>query len=219
MMFQSMTGILPLVGKDAFDTLWKHVHEEPPLMADVRPDLSISPAVQRIVSRALEKDLVLRYQTGEEMVSDLLNCLTVEETGGHLALQSLASGWTTAGVSDWSQEPQPPQPQAKAPPVSASFEAKTAPPADAATILKEAGLVNTQDLQQAKAVVDHVGGDIAAILVATGKLERNMLDAARKCKSAIEKKEMSLSQSCVLLNYCFRAKCAYEAALEELGMR
>lgn len=208
MMFQAITGTLPFIGKDAFETLYMHVHQAPPLMATVRPDLNISPAVQKIVSQALEKDLDNRYQTADEMVSDLQALAAQPLADAPKVPTAATADWSTAGPSDWSTEPTahvalPPAP----------------PPLNAALILQQAGLINTQDLQQAKSVVDHVGGDIAAILVATGKVDRNMVDAARKCKSSMEKEQMSLSQSCVVLNYCFRARCDFEAALEELGMR
>jgi len=227
MMFQSMTGTLPFIGKDAFETLYKHVHEAPPLMATVRPDLTFWPEVQKIISKALEKDLDHRYQTAEEMVSDLQTLKNVRwsgqgtqqaapsrpslpPTGGQptdIAGHPAAADWghVARQPTEWSNEPAQPKPPSS--------------PLNAAHILQQAGLINTQDMQQAKAVVDHVGGDIAAILVATGKLDRVMLDAARKCKSSMENGQMNLSQSCVVLNYCFRARCNYEAALEELGMR
>jgi hypothetical protein len=90
---------------------------------------------------------------------------------------------------------------------------------NAAGLLQLAGLIDAEDLSQARTVVGQVGGDPAAILVASGKLDRQLLDAARKCKSAIERGEMTESKSCVVLNYCYRAKCDYDVALEELGMR
>ena len=62
-MYEMFTGAVPFTGETFMGVLAKHLAETPPPMTSVYPDLSISPSLQAVIMRALEKDLTVRYQT------------------------------------------------------------------------------------------------------------------------------------------------------------
>jgi hypothetical protein len=62
-----------------------------------------------------------------------------------------------------------------------------------------------------------VGGDTAQILLATGKLEKWILDAANTCKYWIEQGALNIPNAIILLNYCIRARSGFDEAVQELG--
>jgi serine/threonine-protein kinase len=62
-MYEMFTGAVPFTGETFLGVLTKHLSEPAPLMNVVFPELSISPPLQAVIMRALEKDPAVRYQT------------------------------------------------------------------------------------------------------------------------------------------------------------
>jgi len=72
MMFQMMTGRLPFQGDSMATLMYKIANEEHPSADSVRPDLPR--CVSIIINRTLAKERKKRYQTGEQMASDIGKC-------------------------------------------------------------------------------------------------------------------------------------------------
>lgn len=70
-MFESLTGRVPFLGRNYADTMGKQISEAPPKMADVRPDLSIPASFEKIIHKAMAKQPDDRYQTLTQMRKDL----------------------------------------------------------------------------------------------------------------------------------------------------
>ncbi|HEY2018436.1 MAG TPA: protein kinase, partial [Bryobacteraceae bacterium] len=68
-LFEMLTGAPPFRGDSQLSVMRAIVHDEPPKLLAVRPD--IPGEVNAIVVRALEKDPARRYQSAAEMVRDL----------------------------------------------------------------------------------------------------------------------------------------------------
>jgi len=68
-LFEMLAGRTPFAGESNLSILHAIVHEAPRRLGELRPDLP--PEIERIVARALEKDLARRYQTATEMADDL----------------------------------------------------------------------------------------------------------------------------------------------------
>lgn len=66
-LYESITGRVPIVGKSFLDTIQKVVSLDPPSFADSAPDLKISPEVEAVVMRCLEKNPDKRYQSMAEL--------------------------------------------------------------------------------------------------------------------------------------------------------
>jgi len=195
MMYQCATGILPFVGKDPFETMYKHIYEKAHPFDKIRPDVQFPAELERIIFKALDIDLSRRYATVDELLADLELLRTQDPEVMQIS--------APAGL----------KPRA---PVSVS-QAVTQIEISAPGLLRQAGIIAPQDLDTIAKLTAEVGGDTASILLATGKLEPSMLDAANTCKKWIELGKMNISQAIILLNYCFRARSNFNEAMTELG--
>ncbi|MHB8418915.1 MAG: serine/threonine protein kinase [Myxococcales bacterium] len=70
-LFEMLTGRLPFQADNPIAMLMKHQTEPPAAFADVRPDLDLSPQLERIVRKALAKRLQDRYQTMAECLVEV----------------------------------------------------------------------------------------------------------------------------------------------------
>ncbi|MDR3616816.1 MAG: tetratricopeptide repeat protein [Candidatus Obscuribacterales bacterium] len=73
-MYEVLTGVPPLVGANAIDTLHKHINEDPEPFSDARslPE-NVPPHLENIIFKALSREIESRYQTMQEMLNDLSN--------------------------------------------------------------------------------------------------------------------------------------------------
>jgi serine/threonine protein kinase len=75
LLYQLCTGALPFDSETPVGFLTAHLSQLPVPPRTRRPDLSISPSLDVLVSRALEKDPARRFQSADEMRTALLSCL------------------------------------------------------------------------------------------------------------------------------------------------
>jgi len=68
-MYQVLTGVLPFVATNNYSMMYQITNVEPQPPSSLRKD--IPPSLDRIVKRAMEKELERRYQTWEEFSLDL----------------------------------------------------------------------------------------------------------------------------------------------------
>ena len=68
-LFELLCGRPPFVAQGFSRLINKILHEEPPLLRELRVD--VPPALEEIVQRALQKDPEHRYKSGRELASDL----------------------------------------------------------------------------------------------------------------------------------------------------
>jgi serine/threonine protein kinase len=183
MMYQSITGRLAFLGKDAMDTMYKHVYESARPFAEVRPDLNFPPELERIVFKTLEIEREKRYATMEDLEADLV---ALQRSGAQVTAKKPAQSHNSIEISSTG-------------------------------LLRQAGIVSQEDLDNVSHLAAEVGGDTGAMLLATGKLEKWTLDAANKCKSLIEKGALEIPRAIILLNYCSRARAGFDEAVRDLG--
>ncbi len=69
LIFECLTNRLPFDGDNPVTVALKQVQEPPPLPSSINP--SITPDMEKIIMKALEKDPLRRYQSAEEMLYDL----------------------------------------------------------------------------------------------------------------------------------------------------
>ncbi len=72
LMYEVLTGRQPLTGDTALDTMYRQVSQIPLPFASVLPANKISPGMEAIVFRAMEKQPAKRYQNPLELKEDLL---------------------------------------------------------------------------------------------------------------------------------------------------
>ncbi|HEY9792981.1 MAG TPA: serine/threonine-protein kinase [Candidatus Obscuribacterales bacterium] len=71
-MYEALIGKPPIAGDHVLETMYKHMNERPRRFSEVRSDLKISPKLEAVVMRALEKEPENRYQSMSELHDDLL---------------------------------------------------------------------------------------------------------------------------------------------------
>jgi eukaryotic-like serine/threonine-protein kinase len=70
-MYESLTGQLPILGKSMVETMSRHVTEMPRSFNEARPDLYIPERLEHVVFKALAKNREDRHQSMEELSQDL----------------------------------------------------------------------------------------------------------------------------------------------------
>jgi serine/threonine protein kinase len=82
MMFEMLTGRVPFDGESAESILMKHLLEDAPTMAEVRPELAEGNVFQPIVDKLLKKNPDERFQTATELrleVEQALNAVLLKK--------------------------------------------------------------------------------------------------------------------------------------------
>ena len=69
-LYEMLTGQAPFIGESPVAVAMKHVREQPVPPSHYAPDLP--PDLERIVLKAMAKDVSARYQTAEELRADLV---------------------------------------------------------------------------------------------------------------------------------------------------
>lgn len=62
-LFEALTGKVPFQGEGSLETLAMHMNYKPPTLCEARSDLSFSSEIENIVSRCLEKNPSMRFQS------------------------------------------------------------------------------------------------------------------------------------------------------------
>jgi eukaryotic-like serine/threonine-protein kinase len=78
-LYEMLTGRPPYTGDSPMSVAFQHVSTEAPLPSSLNAD--VSPSLDAVVTKAMRKDPVARYQTADEMRADLLSVLKGEEVG------------------------------------------------------------------------------------------------------------------------------------------
>jgi serine/threonine-protein kinase len=76
-LYELLTGQVPFAGDSMFSIALKHLQEQPRSVRELDPNIPV--AVEQIVQKAMSKDQASRYQTAEELASDLKRLLQAED--------------------------------------------------------------------------------------------------------------------------------------------
>ncbi|MEZ4300896.1 MAG: serine/threonine-protein kinase [Polyangiaceae bacterium] len=71
MLYEMMTGKVPFDRGASVNTLMAHVNDQPPALADANPKIQISPQMESVIYRCLEKDPAKRYTSMNELLTAL----------------------------------------------------------------------------------------------------------------------------------------------------
>ena len=69
--YETLTGRLPLIGKTMVETMSKHITDMPPRFTEIRPDLYIPERLEAVIWKAMAKDPANRHQSMAELCRDL----------------------------------------------------------------------------------------------------------------------------------------------------
>jgi len=118
-LFKLLTGRLPFYAENSYSLLYQIMHGEPPLLKTFRHD--IPEQLEVIMRRAMQKDMLQRYQTWKEFTRDLADFLSyntetqteIFDTEKFDTLRSLSFFrnigdtvlWEILRISDWRKVP------------------------------------------------------------------------------------------------------------------
>jgi Leucine-rich repeat (LRR) protein len=74
-LYHALTGAPPIHGGSSIETLFKHVHEVPPSMAEASLGKRFPAALEAVVAKTLKKDPAERYETFDELKEALSTAL------------------------------------------------------------------------------------------------------------------------------------------------
>jgi serine/threonine-protein kinase len=87
--YESLTGKLPILGKTLVDTMSRHLTEPPVPFKEARPDLYIPERLEAVIFKALAKDPADRHQSMQELKMDLEGAIPQPGRSQVLRTQSL----------------------------------------------------------------------------------------------------------------------------------
>src|SRR5262249_51454336 len=80
-LFEMLCGRPPFLAETPVQLLLKHIQQIPPRFSDIRPELKISPELEAVVRKSLEKGPENRFQSVLEFSLALDKCLRTMTTG------------------------------------------------------------------------------------------------------------------------------------------
>ncbi|HZV03110.1 MAG TPA: serine/threonine-protein kinase [Planctomycetota bacterium] len=113
-LFRMTTGKLPFTCKDPMEYLPKHLYEKPPVPSVFAPDRGITPELDKVMLKLLEKRADSRYQTAAEVLSDIRTKVRPSLGNSGPAGAASAAVFSSAEVT---------RPQMSAPPQQQAMEA------------------------------------------------------------------------------------------------
>ena len=97
MIYEMMTGKVPFDRGASVNTLMAHVNDVPPPLADVNPKIQISPQMESIIYRCLEKDASRRFASMNELLVALKRTGDPTMTDTHDNLPAAYLGRASSG--------------------------------------------------------------------------------------------------------------------------
>ena len=88
----------------------------------------------------------------------------------------------------------------------------------AAQILQQSGLITELDLANAETAAPKHGGDVGAALIASGKIDQLILEAAQRGQELTSKGSLRPDQIIIALHYCQRMRAKLDDALSDLNI-
>jgi serine/threonine protein kinase len=213
-MFHAATGILPFVGKDIFETLYKHIYDPTPTFASLDLPFRIPPAVETMIHKAMQKDPDQRYQNMESLQHDLQQLLSIANQASKSEV-AIADDRATVHESAVQR-----QSYARLQIVFDNPNFPRQPDAIQMTeleLLKEGKFITDVDLEKAQAITSRFGGQVHSMLVAEGKLDRSLYEVAKRCVALMNANLLDLGRAVILLSYSQRSRLDFDRAVEELG--
>jgi eukaryotic-like serine/threonine-protein kinase len=158
-LFEMVCCRKPFASDDQLEVLQAHISTPPPKASTFRPD--ISPALEDVIARALDKNRETRFQNADEFIDALTNVPEASFAG--ISGRVSASGPTVASAPT----PAPPAPPAAAPPADAAAPPRGVAPEATAPVRPDRRKLLTYGLIAGGAVLVVVGAVVMALTLAS----------------------------------------------------
>jgi hypothetical protein len=242
-----LTAHCDLAGKDPLwtvykgegpesEVIWTNVEQDVELISDVLFMAAGAASPAKPATRPVEElKAHIPYDMSllEKQPNILLGHLLVEaglisepnlEQALKLQEQVRAGKLTETQMSETVQKAFSDRPVKEQPKAAAQPKSATSTPAQnsrqiqkVVDLLKQAGIVTEQDIQLSVLSWLQSQGNLGNILVSSGKIDNNTLEAAATCLPLIEQNLMKAEQAIIALHYCTRSRVTFDEALSEMG--
>ena len=103
-LYEMLTGIRPFSSNSVMNVLLKQLNEPPRPLHEINP--KISPQIEQVILRALEKDPARRYQHPIDFLQALRQAEIAEEAAGQVtSMPTIPSDWSSRTVEDTQNSP------------------------------------------------------------------------------------------------------------------
>ncbi|HEY9730805.1 MAG TPA: protein kinase [Drouetiella sp.] len=142
---------------------------------------------------------------------------------GTPAYPGTSSGSGTPAYPGTSSDPEipayPGAPTDRGAPANAGPPATPKSPTTELDLLQAAKVITESDVAKARDITARHGGQISAMLIADGKLDRSLLEVAKRCTALVNATTLDLGRAIILLNYSQRSRLDFDETVEELGWK
>jgi len=83
-LFQLLTGVAPFAASSHPELLYKHIHEAPPTLGDVRPEVDWAPSLEAMVRKSLAKEPDERYPDAAALLASFHAAMDAQQALGPL---------------------------------------------------------------------------------------------------------------------------------------
>ncbi len=105
LMYETLTGELPIIGRNSMETVQKHLRYTPRKFKFVADDLKVPPELEAMVMKCLAKQPTDRYQSSEELRHDLEALLTDKQPAAPTVQSTSTASDSEPEQSDWYAAP------------------------------------------------------------------------------------------------------------------
>lgn len=202
-MYEAISGMRPFDGPSPMNTMQLQVSQPPKPFSEVCPELGISPRIEAIIRKMLEKNPKHRYQTIREAGHDLERLLVADEL-------DLERQWKSEMTK------------------TGSFVAYRGKKSDAGeranlqkvlSLLKECELISGQEFRYAVKLVEQSGKEATRYLLENGKMTEQSLHAAVQCQKLLERGDCKPELAFIALHYCQKGGITLKEAFDQLGWK
>lgn len=229
-MYEALTGIRAFRAGNSLRIMHMQVHEMPQPFHKVVPDMQVPKWLDQLIFKTLAKNPNDRYENAHKLKIDLLDGRfrsQDEGTATHFSvlpwesLRGMPFDETSSGSFEVIPREKPPPP----------FAAKTSPAATLAVgtvsnpqvfksfnwnvlkLLSNAGILNEEDLRNARQFQQLNGGDLGRILILLGRIDHNTLIAAKTAQHLIQLGELKQDKAVSLVRLCRKNGQSLEDAI------
>jgi serine/threonine protein kinase len=225
-MYEAITGVRAFRAGNSLRIMHMQVHEMPPPFSKVVPDASIPKWLEQLIFRTLAKNPADRYENAYKLKIDLLDGRfrgDDEGTATHFSvlpwesLRSQPFDETASGSFEIPRDkPAAPSPDKVIPASTLAVGTISNPQVfksfnwNVLKLLNLSGILNEEDLKNARHFQQLNGGDLGRILILLGKIDNNTLIAAKTAQHLIQLGELKQDKAIALVKKCRKTGKSFE---------
>lgn len=225
-MYEAITGVRAFRAGNSLRIMHMQVHEPPAPFSKIVPDASIPKWLEQLIFKTLEKNPANRYENAYKLKIDLLDGRfrgDDEDTAANFSvlpwesLRGQPFDETSSGSFEIPKEKQPAPIGEKLSPAASIAVGTISNPQvfksfnwNVLKLLNLSGILNEEDLKNARQFQQLNGGDLGRILILLGRIDNNTLIAAKTAQHLIQLGELKQDKAIALVKLCQKTGKTFE---------